>query len=102
MIEKKNGDVSYEIQRQFCPKCEEEKKQPRSIEDTVALIRSTGLTRDQSVSDELYEKRLSACKGCPFLLGGILCSMCGCYIAVRALYSDNECPSPEEDRWINL
>ncbi len=97
----KAGFSKTQLQR-FCPKCEEEKTLPESLEETVKVIRNNGLTKEQTVSDELYQKRLKACTECPFLSGKILCTMCGCYVAVRALYSDNECPSPKKDRWINL
>ena len=88
--------------KRFCPKCEEEKRVPQTLEDTVKIIRESGLTKEQTAPDDLYQKRLNACKDCTFLSGGILCTMCGCYVAVRALYLDNECPSPKNDRWINL
>ncbi len=102
MSDNNNDGVSYREHHQICPKCEQEKQISQTLEETLNILRKTGLTKDQSVSDELYQKRLEACKDCSFLSGGILCTMCGCYIAVRALYIDNECPSPKTDRWINL
>lgn len=42
-------------------------------------------------SEQLYEKRLSICKGCDMLLQG-MCRKCGCYVEMRAAVGKNFCP----------
>ncbi len=45
----------------------------------------------ERVSEELYEKRLSACKECDHLNAGT-CNACGCYVELRALAILGKCP----------
>ena len=46
---------------------------------------------DVKAPDELYEKRLAACRECDFLLEG-MCRKCGCYVEMRAAVIRNSCP----------
>jgi hypothetical protein len=51
------------------------------------------------VSDEVYRRRLEACHACPALYYESTCMYCGCYIRMRALRSNKDCPCPEKSRW---
>lgn len=40
---------------------------------------------------EEYERRLSLCKRCDYLING-MCKHCGCFVEMRAAVSKNYCP----------
>lgn len=46
--------------------------------------------------EELYEKRLEACRECGSLLKGV-CRVCGCFVEMRAAVKGNRCPAG--NRW---
>lgn len=43
------------------------------------------------VSEEVYENRLNICKACERLNEGT-CNACGCYVEIRALAKNGNCP----------
>ncbi|MGU3472590.1 DUF6171 family protein [Paenibacillus sp. D51F] len=49
---------------------------------------------EDSVSDRLYEQRLSACGSCESLSYGTTCMHCGCLVAIRAKLKSSHCPHP--------
>lgn len=49
------------------------------------------LSEDDRVSQEVYENRLEFCSHCPRLMGG-MCSLCGCYVELRAALRVRRCP----------
>lgn len=49
------------------------------------------IKKDDRVSSEIYETRLSICKGCERLNAGT-CNACGCYVELRALSPMGHCP----------
>ena len=49
------------------------------------------------VPDEEYERRLSICRECEWLLEG-MCRVCGCYVEMRAAMKVRGCPQTP-DRW---
>ncbi len=55
------------------------------------------LDEDLKVNNEEYERRLSICKDCEKLLNG-MCTICGCYVELRALMKKNSCPNVEK-KW---
>lgn len=56
------------------------------------------LDNSLKVSDEEYEKRLSQCKRCAYLISG-MCRKCGCYIEVRAALKNKDCPDYPDKKW---
>jgi hypothetical protein len=58
----------------------------RMIETYKAAIKM-----EDRVSENIYEARLSICKGCEKLNAGT-CSACGCYVELRALSPMSSCP----------
>ena len=46
---------------------------------------------DIRTAENIYEKRLAACKECDMLIQGI-CRKCGCYVELRASVAKNSCP----------
>lgn len=50
-----------------------------------------GLPREDKVSEEVYEERLAACRGCDELLEG-MCRVCGCFVEMRAAMANRHCP----------
>lgn len=55
------------------------------------------LDEDLKIDNGEYERRLSICKGCENLFNG-MCTICGCYVELRALMKKNSCPNVEK-KW---
>lgn len=51
----------------------------------------SAIKNEDRVPEEVYEKRLQACKECDLLNEGT-CNACGCYVELRALGLVSECP----------
>ena len=49
------------------------------------------IKKEDRVSEEIYESRLSVCKECEKLNAGT-CAACGCYVELRALSPVSKCP----------
>lgn len=56
------------------------------------------LDKADLVSESLYEKRISKCKNCDFLISG-MCQKCGCYVEVRARLKNKDCPNVDDRLW---
>lgn len=51
-----------------------------------------GLDEEDRVSQEIYEKRLTTCGTCEYLMDG-MCRLCGCFVELRASLRVRKCPS---------
>lgn len=62
-------------------------------EDVYAHVLRTRelLSPNEKASDALYDKRLGICGECDRLLDAT-CLKCGCYVEIRALKKDANCP----------
>lgn len=49
------------------------------------------IRKEDRVSEDIYETRLSVCKDCDYLNQGT-CGACGCYVELRALAPLSRCP----------
>lgn len=56
------------------------------------------LDDDLKVSSQEYERRLSLCKKCEFLIAG-MCRKCGCYVEIRAVLKNKFCPNFDNKLW---
>lgn len=56
------------------------------------------LDDDLKVTSALYDRRLSLCKTCDYLISG-MCLKCGCYVELRAALKNKACPNPDDVRW---
>lgn len=56
------------------------------------------LSKNDLVSDELYQNRIEKCKNCDFLISG-MCRKCGCYVEVRARLINKGCPNVDSPLW---
>ena len=65
----------------------------RNSKPLYELIREVidGIPPEARAPESLYQSRLSACKGCNRLSGG-MCALCGCYVEVRACKREQACP----------
>ena len=63
---------------------------------TVARLRET-LNPKLRTPDAQYEARLALCSACDHLQNGT-CMRCGCLVEVRAMRTDQHCPTPLR-RW---
>ena len=50
------------------------------------------LDEEIKTPEEIYGKRLAACKECESLLNG-MCRICGCFVEMRAAVNKNCCPA---------
>lgn len=57
-----------------------------------------GLDPEIVCSQDVYEERLQACRGCEALHKG-LCKYCGCFVMVRARKEAQTCPYPGNSKW---
>ncbi len=68
----------------------------RDMEDTQKLesmeVARNRIHEADKVTDAEYERRLSICKECEFLLEGT-CLKCGCYVELRAAAKALSCPN---------
>ena len=51
------------------------------------------------VTDKEYQARLELCFECEGLVSGVMCKYCGCFVQMRALIKNTNCPSPLCKRW---
>lgn len=49
------------------------------------------IDNDLKADSLLYEERLSKCSNCNNLISG-MCTKCGCYVELRAVIKNNNCP----------
>ena len=59
---------------------------------SAVYVRMRGLLDDMGVvSDDLYARRLEACRACDQLNSGT-CMGCGCLVELKAAYKNEKCP----------
>lgn len=83
-------------EKPFCRKCLID-----SIDEDV-FIRSlknyiSDYPKDKRCCELEYKKRIEVCKSCEHLSLG-MCSLCGCYVELRALKINTFCPDIT-DKW---
>lgn len=59
------------------------------------------LDNDLKVDKKEYNRRLSFCKNCDYLLSGS-CLKCGCYVEIRASLKEKSCPDANGAKWTAL
>ena len=69
----------------------------RIINFLIALIKY--MIIGDRVDDHVYEDRISICEGCDNLTKERTCSICTCFIDVKAKWSTEECP---KNKWPNV
>lgn len=79
------------MEYRFCKKCLtrdmiDKDTYFQTLQELVANV-----PESESVSDSLYEERLSICTECERLADG-MCRACGCYVELRAKIEKNSCP----------
>ncbi|MDD5930219.1 MAG: DUF6171 family protein [Spirochaetales bacterium] len=70
----------------LCPECEN-KNHLSSLDMTPELLEEMALNQqltEDTVSPDVYKKRLETCKTCSKLIGEMTCSECGCFVQLRA------------------
>ena len=68
--------------------------------DTFDAVRSKIdlLSEAEKAEDDLYRKRLDACRTCDHLISGV-CMKCGCYVEFRAAFRKMKCPNAADRKW---
>ena len=84
------------MSKPFCRKCLldslDEDEFIRSLKGYISSY-----PKDKRCSEEEYKRRLEICKECKQLSFG-MCSLCGCYVELRALKINTFCPD-SVDHW---
>lgn len=70
-----------------------------STEEVEKLVSEQLQLETNLVNDELYVKRLEACKSCSSLSHDTTCNHCGCYVQFRAKLTYKSCPHPGGSKW---
>ena len=80
-----------------CKKCllleAGERKSYQTVKDYL-----NNLDSSLRVNDKEYNKRLSKCKNCEYLISG-MCLKCGCYVEIRAALKNKNCPDFDDRKW---
>jgi len=64
----------------------------------IAKNAATGI--DQSVPQEVADKRLATCESCPMLLMATgNCKSCGCFVKFKTKIRQEECPEGKWAKW---
>jgi hypothetical protein len=50
----------------------------------------------KSVNNSAYIKRIDICNNCEYLKDQSVCSICGCYVKIKAKWSSEDCP---KNKW---
>lgn len=85
------------MSKPFCRKCLLEEYDPDGALKTIREI-IEAMPSDSRTDEAEYLRRLSACKECEQLNGGV-CGMCGCYVELRAAKKQQSCPHTIKKRW---
>lgn len=67
-----------------------------SVKATAEQIRRlvSRIKPEHCAPDELYARRLEACRSCESFAYGTTCMHCGCFVEVRAKFNERHCPHP--------
>lgn len=80
-----------------CKKCllleAGENKSFETVRDYIS-----NLDDELKVDDDIYISRLTLCKSCDNLISG-MCLKCGCYVEIRAILKDKDCPDYNNRKW---
>lgn len=80
-----------------CKKCllleAGENKSFETVRDYIS-----NLDDELKVDDDIYISRLTLCKNCDNLISG-MCLKCGCYVEIRAILKDKDCPDYNNRKW---
>ena len=84
------------MSRPFCRKClledMDEDEFFRAMKERIALY-----PQDKRAEESEYRRRLAICRSCEKLDRG-MCTLCGCYVELRAVKKDSYCPC-KGDKW---
>lgn len=58
----------------------------------------SNLSDDLKIDDDAYRDRLRKCRKCDYLISG-MCLKCGCYVEIRAMLKDKQCPDFDNRKW---
>lgn len=70
-----------------------------SEKELEVLVKTMEISENELTPQEIYRERLDICNECEYLQENIVCKECGCYVKIRALYKDNQCPNPYGAKW---
>lgn len=82
-----------------CKRCSMEEL--LSVEEIKAKIPEYLETLDEDIKTDAteYAARLELCSACDGLVFGVTCKYCGCFVQMRALNKNRDCPNPSKKLW---
>lgn len=71
-----------------------------ACEDTFKAVREhiEKIPEGKRADEKLYAERLEKCRQCEALISGT-CIKCGCYVELRAAFTDQRCPNAKNRKW---
>ncbi|MCX7711710.1 MAG: DUF6171 family protein [Clostridia bacterium] len=57
------------------------------------------IPEEEKVSQPVYNMRMSECRQCSGLYYDTTCKYCGCFVQMRAMRKNKDCPHPGKSKW---
>lgn len=70
----------------------------KTVANKAANIARSYLYLANGTNEELSQERVKICSNCPRLVGGLVCSLCGCEVHAKTRLPAETCPD-KEPRW---
>ncbi|MBO6177101.1 MAG: hypothetical protein J6O39_06125 [Treponema sp.] len=84
----------------ICPQCEIKNSLAEiTPEQIIEKARNLPFKEGITSSDEIFERRMNACRHCPACISQTTCIHSGAWCAFRARILQNTCPFPGGSRW---
>lgn len=68
-------------------------------EEIERMFGTLSMKQVKTVTEDVYQRRLSECRACEALLYGTTCRHCGCVVQVKAKLMGARCPFPYQPKW---
>lgn len=81
----------------FCRRCALPEADKSRLAETIAEYIGS-LPAEEKAEPGEYRRRLAECERCPHRME-ITCSLCGCFVPVRAVRRSMRCPDTDGPRW---
>lgn len=85
-----------------CPPTEKNEKGKKvSLGSKIVRVATGFRYLAAGINEELSQKRLKVCYNCPRLMGGMVCSICGCEVHAKTRLPEEKCPETKPGpRWL--
>lgn len=91
------AEMSSPEGRKPCRRCLDDQNSIEKFNKTIEEYIGS-LDAAQKVGEDRYKERLAFCEVCEKRVG-VTCSLCGCFVAVRAVRATMHCPDTQGRKW---